>query len=79
MKKLQCATITSKGQVTIPVDIRSEFNLSSGSQVEFLSQNERILILPMNKSVKALKGILPKPQKTLSCQEMNEIIRNNRV
>lgn len=79
MKKLQCATITSKGQITIPIDIRNEFNLSAGSEIEFLTQDNHILVLPRNKSITSLKGMLPKPGKTLSCQQMDEIIRNRKT
>ena len=33
-------------------------------------------MLPINKSMDRLKGILPKPQKTLSLEEMDEIVKN---
>lgn len=70
------STITSKGQVTIPAQIRNKFHISSGSKLEFLSKEDYIVIIPMNKSLKNLKGALPKPDFTLSCEEMDEIIQN---
>jgi hypothetical protein len=33
-------------------------------------------MLPVNKSLKDLRGFFPKPEKALSCDEMNEIIKN---
>ncbi len=30
------ATITSKGQVTIPVDVRNKLSLSAGDRIEFI-------------------------------------------
>lgn len=76
MAKLPNTTITSKGQITIPREIRDKMHLSLGSKLEFLCKDDYIIILPVNKSLKKLKGILPKPVKALSCEEMNEIVRN---
>ena len=76
MTKPLYAKITSKGQITIPVSLRDKFQLLSGSKLEFFSKNDYIVVLPVNKSIKNLKGILPKPNKALSCNEINEIIKN---
>ena len=76
MAKSLNTTVTSKGQITIPREIRDQMQLSSGSKLEFFYKENYIIILPMNKSLKKLKGILPKPKKALSCEEMNEIVRN---
>lgn len=70
--------ITSKGQTTIPYSIREEFHLTTGSKLEFVSKGDYIVILPMNKSIRNLKGILPMPNKSLSCDQMNEIIKVNK-
>ena len=69
------AKVTSKGQITIPYPIRNKFDIHSGSKLEFLSKDDYIIIIPANKSLKNLKAALPKPDTTLSCEEMNEIIR----
>jgi antitoxin PrlF len=50
--------------------------LDVGSKLEFINKGDFIVMIPMNKSLKDLKGILPKPDKALSCEEMDEIIRN---
>lgn len=71
------STITSKGQVTIPVEVRELFGLSAGSKVEFIPYDGYIIAIPLNKSVKNLKGILPKPERSLTCEEMNSIIKEN--
>jgi len=68
--------LTEKGQVTIPVEIRNVMQLDVGSKLEFINKGDFIVMIPMNKSLKDLKGILPKPDKALSCEEMDEIIRN---
>lgn len=71
------STITSKGQVTIPAEVRDQFNLTTGSKIEFIPYNDYIIAIPLNKSVKNLKGILPKPDQALSCEDMNNIIKEN--
>lgn len=76
MAKSLNTTVTSKGQITIPREIRDKMQLASGSKLEFLYKDDYIVMLPTNKSLKKLKGILPKPEKTLSCEEINEIVRN---
>ena len=68
--------MTNRGQITIPAEIREKLNLSSGNKLEFILQNDQIVMLPINKSIKDLKGILPKPDNILSCEEMNDIIKN---
>ena len=72
---MRYSTITSKGQVTIPADVRSKLQLNPGSQLEFIVQDNYLLAIPINKSVIQLEGILPRPEKSLSCEEIDEIIR----
>ena len=69
------STITSKGQITIPAVIREKLHLSSGNKLEFFFKDDYMIIVPVNKSIRELKGILPKPDISLSCNEMNQIIR----
>ena len=76
MEKSLYSKITSKGQITIPYIIREEMQLKSGSKLEFLNKGDHIVVMPLNKSIHSLKGILPKPDKSLSCEEMNEIIHH---
>jgi AbrB family looped-hinge helix DNA binding protein len=68
--------MTSKGQITIPAEIRAKLCLISGNKLEFILKDDQIIMLPINKSIKGLKGILPKPDITLTCAEMNDIIKN---
>lgn len=71
------ATMTSKGQITIPVEVRSELGIDSGDRIEFV-RNEgtgRYEVIPATVSVQRLKGIVPKPRKPVSISDMNEAIR----
>ena len=69
------ATITSKGQVTVPKPIRDKLHLKAGDKVEFmLEEDGNLRVAPVTASVTQLKGLLSKPALTLSITEMNEAI-----
>ncbi len=40
------STISSKGQITVPIEIRLRLGLKEGDRVEFVSENGRIIIRP---------------------------------
>ncbi len=53
------STVTSKGQVTIPKEIRVSAMIHEGTQVDFqLQEDGKILIIPMQRHISQLKGIL---------------------
>jgi AbrB family looped-hinge helix DNA binding protein len=53
------ATITSKGQVTIPTDIRAAFQLNAGDKLIFVQQGEQLLVIPVKRRrLSELAGIL---------------------
>ena len=70
------ATITSKGQITIPKKIREKLMLGTGDKIEFVITDDRsALIRPISKSVDELFGKLHKPgRKAASIEAMNEAI-----
>jgi len=53
--------VTSKGQITIPTNIRNNLNISTGSKIELIEQEGCIIIVPINNSLSKLKNILAKP------------------
>jgi AbrB family looped-hinge helix DNA binding protein len=70
------ATITSKGQVTIPVGVRSDLGLGTGDRIEFVLNDTtgRYELVPATKSVESLKGLVGKPAKPVSIEDMNAAI-----
>ncbi|MBP6733262.1 MAG: AbrB/MazE/SpoVT family DNA-binding domain-containing protein [Chromatiaceae bacterium] len=69
------ATITSKGQVTLPKALRDHLHLAAGDRVEFiLEANQVVRLVPLTTSVARLKGILPKPEHPVSLEEMEDAI-----
>jgi len=68
--------LSSKGQITLPKDLRDLLKLRSGDKVEFLLQeNGRVELVPVTANVTRLKGLLPKPRRKLSIAEMDAAIR----
>ncbi len=72
------STITTKGQITIPKDIRNILNIGKGDRVEFLvDANGAVTILPVANDITALKGLVAKPEKYVSLEDMKNAIRSN--
>jgi antitoxin PrlF len=69
------STLTSKGQITIPIEVRNALGISFGDRVDFIEiEKGRFLIVPGTCSVRELKGIIPKPKKPVSIEDMNGAI-----
>lgn len=69
------ATVTSKGQITIPNTVRLALGLHSGDRVEFIELTEgAFTMIAATSPMTALKGLVAKPAKPISLEEMNETI-----
>lgn len=55
------ATMSSKGQLTIPKEIRDQLNLAEGTRFNISVRDGEVVARPKNKSVADLAGILGKP------------------
>jgi antitoxin PrlF len=53
--------LTSKGQLTIPKDVRDALNLTAGTKFYVTVRNGEVVALPRNKRLADLAGILGKP------------------
>ena len=45
---MKLAKVTSKGQITIPIEIRKKLGIKEGSKVLFLEESERLILKPGN-------------------------------
>ena len=52
---MEIARVSSKGQITIPIEIRKKLNLDEGDKVLFVEEGDNIFVL--NASMIALKEI----------------------
>jgi AbrB family looped-hinge helix DNA binding protein len=72
---METATLTSKGQVTIPKAVRKQLNLKVGDVVEFVVDSDRTAVLrPRNLKADEVFGMLAKGRKSkraFTVEEMN--------
>ncbi len=70
------ATITSKGQLTLPKEVRSRLGVDSGDQVEFRIESDgSIAVLPAKGSARRLYGLLRASRgASSSIEDMNATI-----
>jgi antitoxin PrlF len=73
---LATATMTSKGQITIPKPVRDALGLDSGDRIEFVeAEKGQFAIVAATHSVQELKGLFQgRRSKAVSIEEMNAAI-----
>ncbi|WNM63857.1 AbrB/MazE/SpoVT family DNA-binding domain-containing protein [Candidatus Nitrospira neomarina] len=70
------ATLTSKGQITLPKEIREQLQLQPGDRVEFLVEPDgRVTVWPVTSDVTILKGLIPKPKQPVTLEAMRAAIK----
>jgi antitoxin PrlF len=70
------ATVTSKGQVTIPKAVREHLRIDAGDQVDFVvTDRGDVLVRGVSLDVRDLRGLLKRAgQRGVSVDEMNDAI-----
>ena len=70
------AIVTSKGQITIPKEVRDSLGLHTGDRVEFVVQGrEGAVMKPMTRTVDEMFGRLHRPgQPALTVEDMDRAI-----
>jgi len=70
------STITSKGQITVPKEIREHLRLKPGDRIDFVKgRSGQITLKAIDTDIRSLRGILrSKRKEPLSVEEMNEVI-----
>jgi AbrB family looped-hinge helix DNA binding protein len=69
------ATLTSKGQITIPKAVRDSLRLATGDRVEFIGTEEGFVIKPVRRDLSALCGMFKgRRAKPATLEEMKAAI-----
>ena len=69
------ATVTARGQVTLPKPIRDRLLLNPGDRIDFVVEADGSLrIVAPTVPVTALKGVLPKPRVPVTLREMDKAV-----
>jgi antitoxin PrlF len=72
---MSTATMTSKGQITIPAVVRSALGVEAGDRVEFVQvEPGRFELVAATQSVTSLKGLVRKPASPVTIASMNKAI-----
>ncbi len=73
---MSTSTLTSKGQTTVPKDVRRHLGLKPGDKIRFLVEDDgRVVVLPATLHLRDLRGSLPKPPEPVNVERMNAAIR----
>jgi antitoxin PrlF len=67
------ATLSSKGQATIPKAVRERLQLKPGDRFKFFFHPDGVMILPKVATAR-LKGMIPKPAQPVTLEEMDRAI-----
>jgi len=71
------ATVTSKGQITIPKPVRDELGLRAGDRVAFrVLEDGSVVVEPETIDLLDLKGALKARRRGVTLSDMDEAIRN---
>jgi len=74
------AVVTSKGQITIPKPVRDGLGVESGDRVEFVELERGVYtVVAATRDIRDLKGMIPKPAKPVSVEDMNKAVRRHAV
>jgi AbrB family looped-hinge helix DNA binding protein len=68
------ATLSSKGQATIPKAVRERLQIKPGDRFKFFFHPDGVILLPKVPTAR-LKGMIPKPAKPVSLKEMDRAIQ----
>lgn len=69
------AKVTSKGQITLPIDVRTKLGLRPGSRLSFVpTPTGGYEVRAVGTSIRDLKGVVPRPPEPVSLQDMDEAI-----
>ncbi len=70
------STLTSKGQTTIPGEIRKHLKLKPGDRIEFFVEKDgRVRLIALNVDIASLGGLLAPAPRRVSLEDMDRAIR----
>ena len=74
------ATVTGKGQITIPREVRARLRLRAGHTVRFSVEGaDRAVMVPAGPRLSDLAGLLGKPKRSATIEQMDAAIRQAAV
>jgi antitoxin PrlF len=72
-RRMPTTTLTSKGQITLPKEVREHFHLAEGDRLEFVIRSDgEVHVRPVTGSYRDLLGMLRRPGRPSPSDEMLE-------
>ena len=69
------ATLTSKGQITLPKVVRERLGVEAGDKVDFVETEPGVFrVIAATRDVRDLKGVVPKAAKPVTVEQMGRVI-----
>ena len=69
--------MTTKGQITIPAEVRNALNLKAGDKVVFITRESgELVFIPATRDVNSIKGMIQKPADRVSLDAMDTAIKD---
>jgi antitoxin PrlF len=69
------AVLTSKGQITIPKQVREALGVATGDRVDFVETGKGVFeVVAASKDVRELKGMIDRPRQPVSVEDMRKAV-----
>jgi antitoxin PrlF len=68
------ATLTSKGQITVPVQIRNQLGLQAGDRLDFQLNEGKVVVTKVTGSLDSFIAALPIAKRSFTTEQINEAI-----
>ena len=81
IRKRAVATVTSKGQITIPIEMRRYLEICAGDKVEFVVDNKGTVRFERSKypTLASLRGAAGTMKEPRTWEELEETVREERA
>ena len=75
---MPAATLTSKGQITLPKSVRIGLGVDTGDRVDFVELEKGVYhVVAATRDIRELKGSIPKPAVPVSVEDMKNAVRQH--
>ena len=69
------AVLTSKGQITIPKEVRQALGVETGDRLEFVETGKGVFeVIAASRDVRELKGMIGRPRQPVSIEDMRKAV-----
>lgn len=68
------ATLTSKGQITVPIEIRNRLGLQAGDRLDFQLKEGKVELTKVTGSLDSFISALPKAKRCFTTDQINDAI-----